>query len=110
MPAHMLAACIGEVAACTVRVPAELVKQRMQAGQHDALGAALRHLWRTDGPRGLYRGLGATLLRDIPFAAIQMSLYEQCKVSAPAPLSVFLAVAHDHALTGGAATLAPTSF
>lgn len=32
-PAHMLAATMGEVAACLVRVPTEVVKQRSQVGQ-----------------------------------------------------------------------------
>jgi solute carrier family 25 S-adenosylmethionine transporter 26 len=31
---HMLAASLGEVAACAVRVPTEVVKQRAQAGQY----------------------------------------------------------------------------
>ena len=41
--AHMLAASLGEVAACAVRVPTEVVKQRAQAGQHGGSSwAALR--------------------------------------------------------------------
>jgi solute carrier family 25 S-adenosylmethionine transporter 26 len=39
---HMLAASVGEVAACAVRVPTEVIKQRAQASQHASSLAALR--------------------------------------------------------------------
>src|ERR1700710_2468896 len=39
---HMLAASLGEVAACAVRVPTEVVKQRAQAGQYPSSVSALR--------------------------------------------------------------------
>ena len=39
--AHMLAATLGEIAACAVRVPTEVVKQRAQAKQHPSSRAAL---------------------------------------------------------------------
>lgn len=81
---HMISASIGEVAACSVRVPSELVKQRVQAGQHSrsfhALKAILSNFSGEGSIRGLYRGYGTTILREIPFTAIQFPLYEQLKV------------------------------
>lgn len=37
---HMIAASLGEVAACTVRVPTEVVKQRMQVAGPVVAGQA----------------------------------------------------------------------
>ena len=84
---HMLAASLGEVAACAVRVPTEVVKQRAQAGLHGgssaaALGAILRQR-RAIGLPGvwqeLYRGWGITIMREVPFTVIQFPLWEAMK-------------------------------
>ncbi|KAH0495495.1 hypothetical protein TgHK011_009042 [Trichoderma gracile] len=79
---HMLASSLGEVAACSVRVPTEVVKQRAQAGHHGGSSArALAHILRSgsSGPGGqrslvavwreLYRGWGITVFREVPFTA-----------------------------------------
>lgn len=83
---HMLAASIGEVAACAVRVPTEVVKQRAQAKQHPSSLSALTfilkqrqthglaHVWRE-----LYRGWGITVIREVPFTVIQFPLWEGMK-------------------------------
>ncbi|KAL6852894.1 S-adenosylmethionine transporter [Amphichorda felina] len=84
---HMLAGSMGEVAACAVRVPTEVVKQRAQAGLHggssaSALGAILG-LYKTQGLgamwRGLYRGWGITVFREVPFTMIQFPIWESLK-------------------------------
>ncbi|KAI1381404.1 mitochondrial carrier [Hypoxylon crocopeplum] len=84
---HMLAASLGEVAACAVRVPTEVVKQRAQAGLHGgssaaALGAILAR-YKTVGVTGvwreLYRGWGITVMREVPFTVIQFPLWEALK-------------------------------
>jgi solute carrier family 25 S-adenosylmethionine transporter 26 len=42
---HMIASSLGEIAACSVRVPTEVVKQRAQAGHHGGSSAkALGHI------------------------------------------------------------------
>lgn len=83
---HMLAASIGEVAACAVRVPTEVVKQRAQAVQAPSSGAALRQILDLRASRGpigvwreLYRGWGITVFREVPFTAIQFPLWEALK-------------------------------
>jgi solute carrier family 25 (mitochondrial S-adenosylmethionine transporter), member 26 len=93
---HMMAASMGEIAACLVRVPTEVVKSRMQiySGTHPQHAAPSlletistvtqeRHgsSWLVNYTGGLYRGYGMTLFREIPFAMIQFPLYEQFKVS-----------------------------
>ncbi len=79
---HMASASLGEVAACTVRVPVEVLKQRRQA---DAKGPStselLRSVLRTEGAGGLYRGYLTTVLREIPFSLIQFPLWEWLKMS-----------------------------
>lgn len=77
---HMTAASMGEVAACIVRVPTEIVKQRMQAGRYKSATIAVRDIVSTSGVRGLFRGYMSTLAREIPFALIQFPLYEHLKL------------------------------
>ena len=72
---------IAEACACVIRVPAELVKLKRQSHQAESLGGALRAAWSHGGLSGLYRGLGATLCLDIPFAQLQMPLYEHLRRS-----------------------------
>jgi len=83
---HMLAATLGEIAACAVRVPTEVIKQRAQAGQYPTSLAALSsilsqrrthgflHVWRE-----LYRGWSITVMREVPFTVIQFPLWEAMK-------------------------------
>jgi solute carrier family 25 (mitochondrial S-adenosylmethionine transporter), member 26 len=82
----MLAASMGEVAACAVRVPTEVVKQRAQAKQFPSSLAALTsilHRRKTHGLahvwRELYRGWGITVMREVPFTVIQFPLWEGLK-------------------------------
>jgi solute carrier family 25 S-adenosylmethionine transporter 26 len=84
---HMTAASMGEVAACLVRVPTEVVKAKMQTAKtHHGLVETIRMvLQERQGDflapltGGLYRGFGMTLFREIPFAMIQFPLYERSK-------------------------------
>mmetsp|Transcript_4688 Transcript_4688/g.13357 ORF Transcript_4688/g.13357 Transcript_4688/m.13357 type:complete len:284 (-) Transcript_4688:186-1037(-) len=77
--AHMAAASLGEVAACVVRVPTEIIKQRMQANMFPTAQGALRNVLDTEGVLGLWRGYGSTVAREIPFSLIQFPLYEHLK-------------------------------
>lgn len=76
---HMAAATCGEVTACLVRVPTEIVKQRRQAGAGDTGLGIFRSTLKTEGILGLYRGYFTTLAREIPFALIQFPLWEFLK-------------------------------
>lgn len=79
---HMLAAAAGETVACLVRVPTEVVKQRMQASMHGyaSVGGAVLRVLRDEGPLGFYTGFGVTLVREIPFAFVQFPIYEHLKL------------------------------
>ncbi|TPX48043.1 hypothetical protein SeLEV6574_g02275 [Synchytrium endobioticum] len=80
---HMLAASGGEIAACTVRVPTEVIKQRMQTGQYTSVPDAVKSILATQGILGFYRGWSSTVFREIPFTCIQFPLYEYLKASYP---------------------------
>jgi len=74
-----LAACSGECMACLVRVPTEVVKQRMQTGQYTGLVSGASKLFSTEGIAGFYKGYFTTIAREIPFALIQFPLWERMK-------------------------------
>ncbi len=83
---HMIAASVGEVAACAVRVPTEVVKQRAQALQEASSVAGLRAILArrsTVGVTGvwkeMYRGWSITVMREVPFTVIQFPLWEGMK-------------------------------
>lgn len=86
---HMLASSLGEVAACAIRVPTEVVKQRAQAGLFGGKSSAalldILNLRKSEGyvtmVRELYRGAGVTIMREIPFTILQFTMWEQMKRS-----------------------------
>ncbi|KAG0605691.1 hypothetical protein M758_9G080500 [Ceratodon purpureus] len=78
--AHLTAGICGATISSLIRVPTEVVKQRMQTGQFVSAQAAVRQIVAKEGIRGLYAGFGSFLLRDIPFDAFQFCIYEQLKI------------------------------
>lgn len=76
------------IQAKTVVAPLDRVKILFQAsnpqfakytGSWTGLVAAIRDIKRSEGPRGLYKGHSATLLRIFPYAAIKFLAYEQIR-------------------------------
>jgi solute carrier family 25 S-adenosylmethionine transporter 26 len=82
---HMFAASCGEIIACLVRVPVEIAKQRKQASlvKRDASSfKILYQAYKTEGLRkGVYRGFGITIMREVPFSFIQFPLWEYLKLN-----------------------------
>ncbi|KAI6122508.1 S-adenosylmethionine transporter, partial [Pisolithus croceorrhizus] len=68
---HMISASVGEVAACLIRVPTEVIKTRTQTSSYGSSVAsslaAAKLVLRNDGVKGFYRGFGITVMREIPF-------------------------------------------
>lgn len=63
----MLASSGGEIAACMIRVPTEVVKSRQQTskyGSGNSLHAAKRVMAEA-GLRGFYQGFGSTIAREV---------------------------------------------
>lgn len=72
----MAAASCGEIVACLIRVPVEIAKQRRQAllvkpgvSSFEVLYQAFKQEGLT---RGVYRGFGTTIMREVPFSFIQV--------------------------------------
>lgn len=77
-----LSACSADISACFVRVPCEVVKQRMQTRSASSTPASVFGTVRSvnaEGIRGFFAGFGATVSREVPFALIQMPLFEELK-------------------------------
>lgn len=81
---HMAAASCGEIVACLIRVPIEIAKQRRQALLVKSKVSSFDILYQSykqEGIRkGVYRGFGTTVMREIPFSFIQFPLWEYFKL------------------------------
>ncbi|CAI9116468.1 OLC1v1017621C3 [Oldenlandia corymbosa var. corymbosa] len=78
--AQLIAGAVGGAASSVVRVPTEVVKQRMQMSHFASAPDAVRCIVTKEGFRGLYAGYGSFLLRDLPFDALQFCIYEQLRM------------------------------
>ncbi|XP_029796389.1 mitochondrial glycine transporter isoform X1 [Suricata suricatta] len=61
--------------------PITVIKTRYESGRYgyESVFSALRSICRSEGHRGLFSGLTATLLRDAPFSGIYLMFYNQTK-------------------------------
>lgn len=91
---NSICGALGGVASGIVTCPLDVIKTRLQAqgsfrrGPNYAAGSPLlyrgmvgtaRTIWREDGVRGMYRGLGPMLLGYLPTWAVYMSVYDISK-------------------------------
>ncbi|XP_064625938.1 mitochondrial glycine transporter B-like isoform X2 [Lineus longissimus] len=62
-------------------LPVTVVKTRFESGyfQYRSVLHALSDIYRSEGAKGLYSGLAATLLRDAPFSGLYLMFYTQLK-------------------------------
>lgn len=67
--------------AVTIVSPLELIRTKMQSKKvtYAEITSALRQVIKYEGYRSLFRGLGSTLLRDVPFSAIYWTTFESTK-------------------------------
>lgn len=81
----LLAGSSARIVAATIVSPLELVKTRMQGHGSNFQGKGIYHTLRTamqqQGVGAIYRGLNATLARDVPFSAIYWTCFEQIRQS-----------------------------
>ncbi|XP_064133593.1 mitochondrial glycine transporter isoform X2 [Loxodonta africana] len=65
--------------------PITVIKTRYESGRYSyqSISMALRSIYRSEGHRGLFSGLTATLLRDAPFSGIYLMFYTQTKNIVP---------------------------
>ena len=72
----VLSAVMGDITGHLLLAPAEVVKVQMQLRLHRSLPAAAGAVLR-QGPGMWYRGYGGLLLRDVPYRALQIVLFEE---------------------------------
>lgn len=88
---HLISGFLGDFMASSFYVPAEVLKTRLQLqGRYNnpyfQSGTNYRGVWhafqtilRQNGVSTLYSGYKATMLRDLPFSALQLAFYEKAK-------------------------------
>ncbi|KAK7166995.1 hypothetical protein R3I94_001407 [Phoxinus phoxinus] len=91
-PGPLYSVLLGAGARCVAGVcmlPVTVIKTRFESGryQYSSVSGALRSVCRTEGPKALFSGLTATLLRDAPFSGIYVMIYSQAKYSLPPGLN-----------------------
>lgn len=80
-----VAGAAAELGSCAMWVPFDVATQRLQIQgtleprKHKNGYFLLKNLYETEGVRGLYRGFGATIIRNMPSSAIWWSTYELTK-------------------------------
>lgn len=105
---HAGSAASGNLMSSAIFVPKELIKQQMQYHHTGSARSVVREILQQRGVRGLYTGYRATVLRNVPTAALRFGLYEEFKRS-------FASSGHSRALdwrnfAAGAASGALASF
>ena len=75
----MLCGASGALAASVIRVPQEVLKQRVQADIYPNAAVGLSRLLREKGIGGLYTGYVATISRDVPWNALSFMFFSQAK-------------------------------
>jgi len=78
----IIASSISKFSACLAAYPHEVLRTRFQhqnrsdPNAYKTLGEAIKRIFREEGFKGFYRGLGTTLLRVTPSAALTFTSYE----------------------------------
>jgi hypothetical protein len=72
-------AAVAFVASSVITVPGELLKQQLQMDHYSGLWEATTSIWQTQGIGGFYQGYEGVFLRDVPYTAMELGLYEMLK-------------------------------
>merc|ERR1712004_67851 len=83
-PLHTVACgAVGGVCLWTAVFPADVIKSRVQvfrsSEQKPSFVGIFREIYNSEGAKGLYRGLGPTLLRTMPATGALFLAYESTK-------------------------------
>ena len=73
---RLAASVVASFPANAIKIPSEVVKQRAQLLQSSDIGRIVSDAVREKGIGGLYTGGYAQLLREIPYNAFQMAIYD----------------------------------
>ncbi|AAS54873.1 AGR383Wp [Eremothecium gossypii ATCC 10895] len=89
---NLLTGALSRAAVGLVTMPITVIKVRYESTlyAYNGLAEATRHIWRSEGARGFFKGAAATTLRDAPYAGLYVLLYEQAKEMLPRALPATL--------------------
>ena len=76
---EVVCGAVGALAASVIRVPQEVLKQRVQADIYPNAFKGVTMLLKADGPAGFYKGYFATISRDVPWNALSFMFFSQFK-------------------------------
>lgn len=77
---YLVAGAAGEIVGSTIRAPAEAIKGVVQVQKASTTAEAFEMvLLRPEGRSNVFRAWSASALRDVPFGAIQLALFELIK-------------------------------
>ncbi|XP_047334815.1 calcium-dependent mitochondrial ATP-magnesium/phosphate carrier protein 1-like [Impatiens glandulifera] len=79
MQVQSVASFCGTFIGTAMRIPCEVLKQRLQVGHFNNVWEGIVGIWSQEGLNGFFRGTGATLVRELPFYVAGMGLYAQSK-------------------------------
>jgi solute carrier family 25 S-adenosylmethionine transporter 26 len=77
--AEVICGASGALAASLIRVPQEVLKQRVQADIYPNAAVGLSRVLSEKGIAGLYTGYLATISRDVPWNALSFMFFSQAK-------------------------------
>jgi len=77
--AEVLCGAAGALGASVIRVPQEVLKQRVQADIYPNAAVGLTRVLSEQGVGGLYKGYLATISRDVPWNALSFMFFSQFK-------------------------------
>lgn len=76
---EVVCGAFGALGASVVRVPQEVLKQRVQADIYPSAINGLQQIMKSEGVSGLYKGYFATISRDVPWNALSFMFFAQAK-------------------------------
>jgi len=76
IPCSTAASIIGGTMSSIAGVPSDVIKKRVVLGVDSSAVIAFSNVIKVDGISGLFLGWRANLVKDIPFAALKLTLYE----------------------------------
>lgn len=80
LPTNTFCAAFAGGFSSAIANPTDVLKVRMQMGSEKRrLARCLVDMWRVEGARGLWRGVGATSQRAAVIAAVELPVYDACK-------------------------------
>ncbi|SCV05366.1 LANO_0H05908g1_1 [Lachancea nothofagi CBS 11611] len=97
MSENLISGALTRAAVGVVTMPITVLKVRFESTMYDykTIGEAAKHIYRSEGIKGLFSGCNATILRDAPYAGLYVLLYEQSKLQLPQLLPSWLVTSND---------------